>query len=678
MAPVTFTNKLINESSPYLLQHAHNPVDWHPWNDETLRKAESLDRMMLISIGYSACHWCHVMEKESFTDEKVAEIMNRYFICIKVDREERPDVDQVYMTAVQLITGGGGWPLNCFALPDGRPFFGGTYFRREQWVQLMENVQLLFSTRRNDLTEQAESLTQGVMAHDVVTLTETTVSLKKDDILLLVSNLKGRLDFEDGGMAGAPKFPMPAVLSFLQKDHFYSKDNDTRDFLNNTLQKMAFGGIYDQVGGGFARYSTDAHWKVPHFEKMLYDNAQLVPVYCRSYQSSQEADHAEVVRDTLAFVLRELTHPSGGFFSSLDADSEGSEGKYYTWSMGEFRLALESHADLLVRYYNLGGKGLWESGRNILLRTRPVEEFAQGAGLQPSQFRAILRTARTRLLKVRAKRVRPSLDDKILTSWNALMLKGFAHAYDLFGKNEYQAAAINNAHFLLSEMMQPDGRLHHTWKNGKAYVNGFLEDYCFLIEALLELFQVTFEREYLDKALLLTGYAIKHFYDPKTGLFYVTSSLDAPLIARKKEVYDNVIPSSNSVMAGVLHKLGLAFEREEYLDISSRMLMIIKDKAIQHPAAFANWAAVMMDQVYPFYTVAVAGPDALKTAREIKKQRHPSLLFCGSETESDLPILKDRFVSGKTMIYLCSGSECKLPTDSAEQVMNFLKSSICQ
>jgi uncharacterized protein YyaL (SSP411 family) len=576
------------------------------------------------------------------------------------------------MTAVQLITGGGGWPLNCFALPDGRPFFGGTYFRKEQWVQLLENVHLLFTTRRKDLEEQAESLTTGVRLHDDIMPTAPVVFPKKDDILQAVANLKKRLDFEDGGMAGAPKFPMPTVLSFLQKDHYYSKDNHTGDFLKITLQRMAFGGIYDQAGGGFARYSTDAHWKVPHFEKMLYDNAQLVSVYCRSYQSPKEADHAEVVRDTLTFILRELGHPSGGFFSSLDADSEGIEGKYYTWSEGEFRQAVENHADLLVRYYNLGGKGLWEGGRNILLRTQPVGEFAQGAGLQPSQFRTILKAARARLLRVRAKRVRPALDDKVLTSWNALMLKGFVNAYETFGKQEYLDAAVKNAHFLLSEMMQPGGQLRHTWKNGKAYINGFLEDYCFLVEALLELYQVTFDNEYLEKALLLAEYAIGHFYDRKSGLFYVTSSLDAPLIARKQEVYDNVIPSSNSVMAGVLYRLGLVFEREDLLDLSSHMVKFMKEKVIGYPAAFSNWASVMMDQVNPFYTVAVTGPDALKTASEIKKTGYPGSLFCGSEKVSEIPILKDRYVEGKTMIYLCSGNECKLPTESKEEVMNFL------
>lgn len=673
MPPRRHTNKLIHESSPYLLQHAHNPVDWHPWNAETLAKARSVDKMLLVSIGYSACHWCHVMEKESFMDEKVAEIMNRHYLCVKVDREERPDVDQVYMTAVQLITGSGGWPLNCFALPDGRPFFGGTYFRKDQWIQLLENIHLLFQTRKEDLIKQAGDLTRGIAAHDMIVSSLSESSIKKDDILRAKARLKDRLDSEHGGLAGAPKFPMPSVLNFLLQEHYFSRDGQTEAFLRTTLRKMAFGGICDQVGGGFARYSTDALWKVPHFEKMLYDNALLVQVYCKSFRTWKDPVDKEVIIDTLDFVRREMTLPDGGFCSSLDADSEGEEGRFYTWTQGEFRQILGGHADLLARYYQVGEKALWESGRNILQRSGAVEEFVQGTGLQPSQFRAMLKTARARLLKARNKRPRPALDDKTLTSWNAMMIKGFLDAYNLLGRREYLDTALKNAHFLMNSVTESDGRLSHAWKNGKASVNGFLEDYSFLADALLELYQATFDRKYLDLALRLATYAIEHFYDRESGLFFVTSSLDPPLIARKYEIYDNVIPSSNAVMAEVLHRLGLAFDREDLMSISLQMLMNLRDKALLHPAAFSHWLTGMTGQVYPFFTVAVLGPDALKIAHEIRKTGYPCIFFCGSDKEEDLPALKDRFAEGKTMIFVCTGRECKLPTESPEAAINHLK-----
>lgn len=675
--PEKFTNRLIQESSPYLLQHAHNPVDWHPWNEDTLAKARTLDRMLLISIGYAACHWCHVMEKESFMDEAVAGIMNRYFICIKVDREERPDVDQVYMNAVQLITGGGGWPLNCFALPDGRPFFGGTYFRKDQWVQLLENVHLLYQTRRKDLEEQSDALTRGVTASDFpLPESERPKEIITREIPETIAlDLKKRFDPVEGGMAGAPKFPMPALLSFLLHQNHYSNDPETESFLKTTLKKMAFGGIYDQVGGGFARYSTDSQWKVPHFEKMLYDNAQLVSLYTRAWQRWKDPLYQETVHETLVFVLKELTHPSGGFYSSLDADSEGVEGKYYTWGTGEFKQALEGNADLVARYYQVAGKGLWEGDRNILMRSQTAGEFATRVGLQPSQFKTLLKSARARLHKARQKKVMPALDDKVLTSWNGLMLKGFAEAYGAFGKPAYLAAAKKNAEFLISGVMEPDGRLFHNWKKGKATINGFLEDYCFLAEGLIALYQVTFEERYLEKALLLTEYAHHHFYDPGTGLFFLTSSIDPPLIARKQELYDNVIPSSNASMAGVFHLLGLAYERPGLTEISRDMTSRIALQATKHSSAFTRWASVMLDQVRPFHTIVITGPECMARADELRKLPPPGLFFCGSKDESRLPILKNRYVEGETLIYLCTGNECRMPTSSVEEIIAHLGSS---
>jgi uncharacterized protein len=673
MSDHKFTNSLINESSPYLLQHAHNPVDWHSWNESTLAKARSLDKMLLISIGYSSCHWCHVMEKESFEDEEVAKIMNKNFICIKVDREERPDVDQVYMTAAQLITGSGGWPLNCFALPDGRPFFGGTYFHKSQWIQLIESIVQLFVKRRKDLEEQAGTLAEGVISRDLIRIRKDAGILTRDELKSAIDKLQQQFDPREGGFGVAPKFLMPVNLAFLLRYSFFSQDEKIRDFVILTLRKMAYGGIYDQLGGGFARYSTDPQWKVPHFEKMLYDNAQLVSLYAEAWQMTKDPLFKEVTEETLQFVSRELTSTEGGFYSSLDADSEGEEGRYYTWGAGEISLVLENQADLIRKYYHIGGSGIWEAGKNILIRSRSPEEFAREQGLHPSAFKTILKPARAKMLKARKKRVRPALDNKILTSWNALMMKGFADAYRIFGKQEYLDAAMKNADFLIHGVMEPDGRLSHNFNPEKTPINGFLEDYCFLAEGLIAIYEVTFDENYLKKALELAEYAIYHFYNKENGLFFVTSDLDPSLFARKQEVYDNVIPSSNSSMARVLFLLGLAYEREEFSDISTRMVSSASGQILKFPYSFANWASITMNMIYPYYTLAITGPGCLEKSAALSKHYHPTVFFCGSESGSNLPVLKDRFVHGQTLIFVCTGRECRLPTPSVEVVINYLK-----
>ncbi len=663
------TNDLIHESSPYLLQHANNPVEWHAWNDKTLLKARTLDKMLLISIGYSACHWCHVMENESFENEEVAKIMNRSFICVKVDREERPDVDQVYMNAVQLITGSGGWPLNCFALPDGRPFFGGTYFRKQQWMQLLENIELLYKNRRQELEDQAGSLTDGVKAAEVIRGKGDKGIVVQDDLKSAAATIEKQFDLKEGGLGGAPKFPMPVTLDFLLHYWHFSNEENIRGYIRLTLRKMAFGGIYDQAGGGFARYSTDAHWKVPHFEKMLYDNAQLISLYSKAWLAFRDNLYKETVEDTLQFIKRELTSPEGGFWSALDADSEGEEGKFYTWDATEISQLLGSQADLIKKYYHIGGKGLWEKGKNILLHTLSPEEFAKDQGLQPSAFKTILKPARGKLLKARSNRVRPGLDNKILTSWNALMMKGYVDAYRAFGREEYLECARKNAKFIIENMMEDDGKLAHSFNRGKNKINGFLEDYAMLADSLLELYSVSFEEEYLRKALLLAEYAILHFHNPENGLFFVTSDLDTPLVARKQEVYDNVIPSSNSVMAKVLHILGLVFEREDLATISDRMVEAVKEQAVKYSSSFANWNSVMVAKAWPYYTVVIAGPECREKANLLQKHYLPSVIICGSEKSSELPVFKDRFVEGETMIYVCTGQECKLPTSSVEEAV---------
>jgi uncharacterized protein len=671
-------NKLIHSTSPYLLQHAHNPVDWHPWNEETLEKARALDKMLLISIGYSACHWCHVMERESFEDEKVAEIMNRHFVCIKVDREERPDVDQVYMSAVQMITGRGGWPLNCFALPDGRPFFGGTYFRKEQWMNLLENIAVLYETRRNDLEAQAESITEGVRNDDILGFEIIETAASGEDLEHAVSNLKRQFDREDGGLAGAPKFPMPVLLGFLLNYSLHKKDEQVKEFLVLTLRKMAFGGIYDQIGGGFARYSTDSRWHVPHFEKMLYDNAQLVSLYSHAYQAFRDPIFKETVEETLEFIRREMTGPEGGFYSSLDADSEGEEGKFYTWTEKDLREIVGNHTDLIHKYYQVGGDGLWEDNRNILVRKAPAADFARSVGLQPSTFRTILRSAREKLLKARSKRVRPGLDDKILVSWNALMAKGYADAYLALGKPEYLDAAIRTAEFLLQKATTPDGGLYHNISGKSSQINGFLEDYASVIEMLITLYQAGFNERWLRNALDLAEYAIRNFYDGENHIFYFTSQNDPELIARKAEIYDNVIPSSNSMMAWALHYLGLAFDRPDFTDISERMLQGINSR-FQIPdskfrinlSSFANWASLWLETEKESNVIAVTGLEFYEKIQAIRQFHFPGLIYFGSDQPSQLTYLQNRFVEGKTMIYYCTGKECKLPTEDPAEILPY-------
>lgn len=665
-------NRLIRESSPYLRQHAHNPVDWHPWNEDSLQKARETGRMLLISIGYSACHWCHVMERESFMDAEVAGLMNRHFICIKVDREERPDVDMVYMNAVQLVTGSGGWPLNCFAMPDGRPFFGGTYFRRSQWIQLLENIALLYETRRDDLESQAAALTQGIRSENLIHAYDTGPLRSAEAIPEIVKKLNKQLDRVDGGLAGAPKFPMPVLLGMLLDYLAEYQDDEMLSFLKLTLAKMAFGGIYDQVGGGFSRYSTDTQWKVPHFEKMLYDNAQLVSIYARAFHVFEEPLYREVAEETLEFVRREMTGPEGAFFSALDADSEGEEGKYYLWRMQEFREALGKHADLVGRFYQVGSKGLWEQGRNILLRTMTAADFAKSQGLQPSAFKAILKPAKQKLLRYRANRQRPGLDDKILVSWNALMAKAYTDAFLALGKPGYLQAAIRNTEFILASASREDGGLNHTVSSGPSPINGFLEDYALMADHLLQLYQATFEEKWLRKALELAEYAIRHFHDADSGLLCFSSALDAALVARKTEIHDNVVPSSNSVMARVLNHLGVAFDREDLVGLSRKMLEKMKPVIHRHPASFANWASLWMEQENPERVIAVCGPGFREKIETIRQFRFPGITYFGSDKASDLPYLHNRFVSGMTLIYYCTGKECKLPTEETEVVKNLL------
>ncbi len=665
-----YTNELINESSPYLLQHAHNPVNWYPWGNEALNKAKEQNKLILISIGYAACHWCHVMEHESFENEEVANIMNDNFICIKVDREERPDIDQIYMNAVQLISGRGGWPLNCFALPDGRPIYGGTYFPAQNWMDLMNRVVDLYEDNLKELQKQAQELTEGVRATELVELNPEKPDFLSLDLDRTFTNFEKYIDKENGGSQGAPKFPMPVGYEFLLHYCYFMQQEEALDAVELTLIKMAYGGIYDQVGGGFARYSTDAIWKVPHFEKMLYDNGQLVSLYSSAYQLTKNPIYKKVVEETLGFIKRELTSKEGGFYSSLDADSEGEEGKFYVWKEEEIKALMGQDANLIMDYYNVGADGFWEHGVNILLKNESDERFAKRNKLSLEELEEKVNTAKELLLKEREKRIRPGLDDKILTSWNGLMLVGYVKAYNVFGDKSYLKAALKNADFICSKLMDGDYRLSRNYKNSKVSINGFLDDYAFTIQGFISLYQATFDSEWLKKAEGLLKYANKHFYDEKSGMYYYTSDEDPALIARKMEVSDNVIPSSNSEMAKNLFLIGRYTYNEKYFEMSKTMANNVKESAINGASYYGNWAVLMSWLNGETYDVSIVGKDCEKLRKQINEHYLPNVFLSGGMEEGDNSLLQGKLIAGKTIIYVCQDKACQLPVSRVDEMLN--------
>lgn len=668
-----YTNALVNESSPYLLQHAHNPVDWHPWNEQTLAKAKEEGKLLIISIGYSACHWCHVMEHESFEDEEVAKVMNERFINIKVDREERPDIDQVYMNAVQLMQQRGGWPLNCIALADGRPVWGGTYFPKGQWIEQINQVANFYEQRPKDMIEYAEKLAKGIQQSELVAYNKAKAHFSWQDLDNMLEPWSKQFDYKEGGPNRSPKFPIPNNYVFLMRYAHLKNDTIISDYLQLTLEKMAFGGIYDQIGGGFARYSTDKLWKVPHFEKMLYDNAQLVSLYSEAYTCYGEEMYKGIVEQTLAFVERELSHESGAFYSALDADSEGVEGKFYVWKKQELKTLLADDFELFAKYYNVNNKGLWEEGNYILLKDQSDTDFCQKENIELSALQTKVKIWNERLLAKRAERIRPSLDDKALTSWNALMCKAYTDAYLTFGNTDYLNRALKNAQFIIEKQWQDDNALWHSYKNGKSSINGFLEDYAFSIEAFIRLYEATFDEQWLNKAKQLANYCKAHFYDNKSGMFYFTSDQDAPLVARKMEVNDNVIPASSSTMANNLFALGHLLDNSDYLNMAKIQLNNVKDDMPSYGSGYSNWANLMLKEVAPFYEIAVVGKDAIEKSLALQQNYCPNSLLLGSKEATSLPLLKNKMLEGQTTIYVCQNKSCQLPTSDINQALDLLK-----
>ena len=666
------TNQLIHETSPYLLQHAHNPVNWYPWSDEALALAKKQDKPILVSIGYSACHWCHVMEKESFENEATAEFMNAHFINIKIDREERPDLDHIYMDAVQAMTGSGGWPLNVFLTPTAKPFYGGTYFppikahNRASWMDVLEGVRLGYQDRKHEIFSQAENLTEHLLSANKFGIqaalnNPNSIDYTAAQLNTVTQNLLENADTTWGGFGRAPKFPQTFSIQFLLRQYHFTKDAAALKQALLSLNKMIDGGIYDQLGGGFARYSTDNQWLAPHFEKMLYDNALLVSVLSEAYQLTGNTKYAQTIQQTIAFIESELLSTEGGFYSALDADSEGVEGKFYTWSKLEIDQILGEDAALFCTYYQVEEQGNWEH-TNILWVNNSIAETAELLGISPATFAESLEKSKKILLAERAKRIRPATDDKILLGWNALMNTAYSKAYAALGLPAYKQRAVDNMAFLSQKMAKSDGSWNHTYKNNQAKLPAFLDDYAYLIQAYIHLQEITGNENYLLQAKALTEMVITHFTEPETGFFYYTHEHQTDVILRKKEVYDGATPSGNAVMALNLHYLSIVFDQKEWNRQAEQMIHSLQSAMIKHPSSFGVWASLMQVLQVGAIEIAIIGLESNNNLFPVLNKYIPNKIIQSAETNSPVfPLLSKNETKAELAFYSCKNYACKAP-----------------
>jgi uncharacterized protein len=666
------TNRLASENSPYLLMHAHNPVDWFPWGEEAFAKARDENKLLIVSIGYAACHWCHVMENESFSDEGVARIMNKNFISVKVDREERPDIDAIYMNAVQILSGQGGWPLNAILLPDGKPVFAITYLPRENWKGLLTQIQHLHETSHVELVQQAREITNRILqlSAQYVNPTERTNS-NADAVDAAFRNLIKSIDFSNGGIHSAPKFPMPVVFEYLLQYFHFSKETEALEAVTLTLDKMAMGGIYDQIGGGFSRYSTDNQWKVPHFEKMLYDNAQLVSLYSHAFKLTQHEPYAQVIKEILGFIDREMTSAESAFYSAIDADAEGMEGKFYVWQYDTFKSLLDEDERFILDYYAVEKNGNWENELNILFRALSDDTFIAEKGLSPGSFEDRIIKIKKKLLDHRNNRVRPLTDTKVIASWNALMMNGCLDAYAALGTVDYLNMAIKNAQFIINKLIAGNS-LYRNYKDGKCYTHAKLDDYAHFIRAMISLYQTTFDERWLDRANGLMEHTLLHFHDARSGLFFYTSDLDETLIARQFEITDQVIPSSNSVMALNLYYLGAICGKTDYTRLSEKMLSHVRESILESTAYFANWAKLQMLFVNTPFEVALVGEKCLELNGMLNRYYLPNTIVAGTRHKSNLPLLQHKFMENQTSIYICKDKVCSLPMTDVTEALKLI------
>ncbi len=678
-------NRLARETSPYLLQHATNPVDWYAWRPEAFAAAREKDLPILVSIGYSTCHWCHVMERESFEQESVAAFMNTHFINIKVDREERPDVDQIYMDACQAIHGSGGWPLNCFLTPDGKPFFAGTYYpprpahNRPAWLQLLKRMADAYRQRRDQVEAQAKQLTEMIERSDRVFLdldiggsTDAATGPQREMADAMLERLVGRVDRDYGGFGHAPKFPSTMALDLMMRYSQLSGKEEPSELALFSLDQMVRGGIYDQLGGGFARYATDRAWLVPHFEKMLYDNALLIGLLANAYRKTGEPFYRDSLKECVDFVRRDLLSPEGGFYAAFDADSEGEEGKYYVWSAEEIGNVLGKDAPLFMDFYGLSEEGNWE-GKNILWRPKSLRSFADERGLDPERLARSLADSRKKLLAVRQERVPPGRDEKIILSWNALMAGALAQAGAALADPELAQLAAHNLNFLLDELGREDGGLWHVYKDGKSQYPAFLDDYAHLIEALITTYECTFEISLLEEATRLTEWVVAEFGDPEGELFYYTSSRQKDLIMRKRELYDSATPSGNATMADNLIRLGLLLGRPNYTARAEAMLERMLPAMRKYPESFSRWALALLRLIFPPAEIAVVGPDAKDLAFALGAAYLPNAVWMAAESEAEnYPLLAGKGHQEDTLIYVCRDYACRHPVSSIEEALKLV------
>jgi uncharacterized protein YyaL (SSP411 family) len=667
-------NRLARETSPYLLQHAHNPVDWYPWGGEALQLARREGKPILVSIGYAACHWCHVMERESFEDADTARFMNEHFVNIKIDREERPDLDHIYMDAVQAIAGSGGWPLNVFLTSEGRPFYGGTYFpprtvyNRPSWKEVLAGVARLYRERKEEIEEQAGNLTRhvaGAGSFGTGDISPAGDVFSTEILKQIRDQLLATADRQEGGFGGAPKFPQTFSIRYLLHYYYFTRDTDALDQACLSLDKMIAGGIFDQLGGGFARYSTDKEWLVPHFEKMLYDNALLVIVLSEAFQLTGKPAYREAIELTMSFIDKELSDGQGGFYSALDADSEGVEGKYYVWDKTEIDILLGGDSALFCAHYGVTDKGNWE-GKNILIRGMEVPADPELAGR--------LEAARTRLLEYRGQRIRPALDDKVLLGWNALMNIACSKAYAALGKEEYRDRAKANMHFLRTRL-KGEG-IHYYYHSYKetARIPAFLDDYAFLIAALLELQEITGDSGYLLEAREVLREVMEHFDEEGTGFFYFTHDRQEDLIMRKKEIYDGATPSGNSVMAFNLLYLSMLFDEPALGDRSRQMAEAVRRVVAGYPGSFGIWATLYQALTYTIPEIAITAKRPENARKEFLSQFIPYRVFQSSLQENThFPLLRDKPAGEVPLFWLCENYSCQLPVNELSALIRLLE-----
>lgn len=670
-------NRLIHEQSPYLLQHAHNPVEWYPWGDEAFELAKKLNKPLIVSIGYAACHWCHVMERESFENEAIAAYMNENFVCIKVDREEHPDVDHMYMDAVQAISGSGGWPLNVFVTPDRVPFYGGTYypprpaFNRQSWIQVMQRMAEIWHQQPDEIAAQTGQMLQYLRQASTTAVGGTSIDCDWDTCRQMADTLLKQADKVNGGFGNAPKFPGTMAISFLLEHFHYTDYKPALDQALLSLDKMIEGGIYDQIGGGFARYATDNNWRIPHFEKMLYDNALLLLSLCDAYSITKQERYKEVIQETLAFTERELKDASGGYYAALDADSEGEEGKYYTWTWQEWENVLANDDEIAAQYFGITEEGNWEH-TNILHVAKRVEDIAKEKNIPPAEVQQKISEAKEKLFIARQKRVRPLTDDKCLLGWNALLNIAFTRCATVLNEPVYLMRAVEHMQWIQNNFWS-EGVLLHSWKNNKARIIAKLDDHAYLIQAMLQLASASGNNELIVRANELMIDTLKNFLHEDGNFFYYSSSIQQDIPVRKVDVYDGAIPSANAVMAHNLLLLGICMEESAYNEQASFMLQKISSTTLRYTYSFGYWAILLQRNVKSIKSVICTGVDATKTSNEIRKYFIPEgyLLTSGKEI-FDLPVFKDKKSAVETLIFVCTQQACLAPATNITEALALL------